>query len=158
PFFGKLQMKEISVEAVQSFVSTSSDNPKTIRNCVMTLRMIWNSATAWGYVAHDPFKGLVLPEYVKPEQPCFAPEQAKAIIEKLEEPYHTIGWALAETGIRRGEVCGLNVGSVALDANVIIVRNAVSRGQLGSTKARRPRVVAISSALCARLKLYIAGR
>lgn len=124
----------------------------------MTLRMIWNSATAWGYVTHDPFKGLVLPEYVKPEQPCFTPQQAKAILGKLEEPYHTVGWVLAETGIRRGEVCGLNVGSLIPEANAIMVRNAVSRGELGSTKAKKPRVFAISGALCERLKLYAGHR
>jgi integrase len=143
---------------VQSFVSASRDNPKTIRNCIMTLRMIWNSATAWSYVTHDPFRRLILPEYIKPEQPCFTPEQGKAIIEKLAEPYRTAWWVLAESGIRRGEVCGLKVGSVLLDANAVVVRNAVSCGKLSSTKAKRSRVFAISNALCERLKLYMGNR
>ena len=146
------------MEAVQSFVSMSSDNPKTIRNCVMTMRMIWNSATAWGYVTHDPFKGLVLPEYIKPEQPYFAPEQAKAIFDNMEEPYHTVGWVLAESGIRHGEVCGLNVGSVSVECCTITVRHSVSCGELTTTKSKRPRVFAISKALCERLKMFIGDR
>ena len=46
----------------RQFVSDCHCNPKTIRNLVATLRMMWNSARAWGYVAHNPFDGLVLPK------------------------------------------------------------------------------------------------
>ena len=68
PRLGTVAMKDISGELVQSFVADCDVNPKTVKNLIATLRTMWNSAKAWGYVGHDPFDGLVLPEWRKEEQ------------------------------------------------------------------------------------------
>jgi len=83
---------------------------------------MWNSAKAWDYVSHDPFSGLVLPKWDAPEQPVFSPEQVKRIIAAAEPPYDTVFWLVAQTGIRRGEVCALDVGHVNLTERVIVVK------------------------------------
>src|SRR6266704_6418505 len=62
PELGDCALKDLDGQKIQAFVSNCNTNPKTIRNLVATLRMMWNSARAWGYVAHDPFDGLVLPK------------------------------------------------------------------------------------------------
>ena len=63
PEFENFQLKDIDAIALQSFVASSSElSPKTIRNFIITLRMMWNSARAWGFVAHNPFEGVVMPK------------------------------------------------------------------------------------------------
>jgi hypothetical protein len=52
---------------VQMFVQDTKLSVKSRLNLVRTLRMMWNSAKAWNYVTHDPFDGLVLPDYDPPE-------------------------------------------------------------------------------------------
>ena len=55
-----------------------------------------------------------------------AAEDVKRIIAASKAPYDTIWRLVAETGIRRGETCGLNVGDVDLANRVITVRRSVS--------------------------------
>ena len=87
------------------------------------MRIMWNSARGWGYVTHDPFAGLVLPEPEPAEQPHFSVEQAKQIIALAKPPFNIVFWLIFETGIRRGEVCALNVSHVDLTNRIIVVRN-----------------------------------
>ena len=90
-------------------------NAKTIRNLVATLRMLWNSARAWGYVAHDPFDGLVLPKRGLVHALTFSLEETRVIIASCSEPYRTFYLILAETGIRGGEICALRVTDLDLE-------------------------------------------
>lgn len=61
PELGACALKDLDGQRLQAFVSRCRCNSKTIRHLVATLRMMWNSARAWGYVARDPFDGLVCP-------------------------------------------------------------------------------------------------
>ncbi len=143
---------------MQSFVSDCSLNPKTIRNLVGTLRILWNSAREWDYVSHDPFSGLVLPEWDVPEQPVFSPENMRSIIAAADSPYDTIFWLVAQTGIRRGEICALDVGHVDLAAHLIVVKRSRNGRYITETKSRKPRVFSISPRLAERLKSFVDGR
>jgi len=62
PSLALVSVKDSDGEKLQALVSSCQCNAKTIRNLVATLRMMWNSARAWGYVAHDPFDWLALPK------------------------------------------------------------------------------------------------
>jgi len=46
-----------------------------IRNLIALLGMMWSQAKAWGYVQHDPFWGLVLPERDPPNERCLMLEE-----------------------------------------------------------------------------------
>jgi hypothetical protein len=62
PYFGHLQMREIELEEVQRFVSSVKVSAKTAKNLFATMQMLWKSARAWSYVAHDAVSGVVLPK------------------------------------------------------------------------------------------------
>jgi integrase len=132
-------MKDIGGQMVQEFVQDTMLSVKSRLNLVRTLRMMWNSAKAWNYVTHDPFVGLVLPDYDPPEQPHRSTEEVKQIIALAKPPYNVVFWLIAETGIRRGEVCALNVGHVDLPNRLIVVRNSRFGKHITSNKSRRPR-------------------
>jgi integrase len=158
PKLGECELKDLDGQALQEFVCSCTCGAKTIRNLVMTLRMMWNSAKAWGYVAHDPFAGLVLPKITKREQPHFGIEAAKAIIERAEPPYDLALWTLFETGIRRGEVCALDVGDVHLDLTVLVVRRSRWGKHIAGNKSNRKRVCALSPQLAEKLRSLVVGR
>ena len=56
---GGMRLRDISTEVVQDVITLWSKpgkdkrSEKTIRNRVATLRLVWASAKAWGYVTHD---------------------------------------------------------------------------------------------------------
>ena len=89
---GDVSMKDISTELLQTVVTSwnGKRNPKTIRNRVGTFRLLWDSAKAWGYVAHTPYEGLVLPNWTPDEQPSFTVDEVKKIIAVAKPPYDVV--------------------------------------------------------------------
>lgn len=158
PYFGGFKLTEIQGELVQQFVAKLTGSAKTARNMVATMRMVWKTAKAWGYVAHDPCASVVLPDYQRPEQSCFTVEQVRRILDASPEPYRTLWWLVSETGIRRGEVCALQVGDVDTVGGVVVVRRAISAGKVSAPKSKRPRVLSFSPELLVKLRLLTEGR
>jgi integrase len=153
---GSCALKDLDGQRLQAFVSGCHCNSKTIRNLVATLRMMWNSARAWGYVAHDPFDGLVLPKRGLVHAFTFALEETKRIIGSASEPYRTFYSILAETGIRGGEICGLRVVDLDLENAVIQVCQNVWRGKIQTVKSRKGnRRFPISAELVEHLRAYL---
>jgi len=149
-FFDAFKLRDIQPQTVQTFVTACTSAPKTIRNAAMTLRSMWNTATAWGYVTHDPFKGIRLPLLQKQEQPYFTMHQMRRIIRRAQEPYQTMYWLASETGMRAGELCGLQWDDVR--DGYVEVRRGIWHGKQQTTKSTKPRTFAISAELQARLE------
>ena len=158
PHLGNVALKDLDSQRLQTFISDCQCNPKTIRNLVATLRMMWNSARAWGYVAHDPFDGLVLPKRGLVETFTFSLDEIKRILDSASKPYKTFYAILAETGIRGGEICALRVADLDLENAVIYVRQSVWRGQIQTVKSRKGnRRFPISPQLVEHLRAYLRG-
>jgi integrase len=158
---GDVLVKDIDCELIQAVVTSwkESRSTKTIRNRVATFRLIWDKAKAWRYVAHTAYEGLDLPVYIREEQPSFTAEDVKRIIAASKAPYDKIWRLVAETGIRRGEVCGLNVDDVDLATHTIAVKRSVSKKRkLKSPKNGKARVFALSPQLVEKLRPCVEGR
>jgi integrase len=161
PAFGEMPLSDIDGQTIQRSVTKWSSKvaPKTVRNILATMRIIWKTAPAWSYVEHDPFAALMLPRRGPIHRPTFTPRQAKAIITLAEEPFKAMFWILAETGMRGGEVCGLFVDDVDLPNLMIHVRRSAWRGKLQTPKtANAMRTFPISPDLAAHLTKYTAER
>jgi integrase len=156
PHLGNCALKDLDGQRIQAFVSGCPANPKTIRNLVATLRMMWNSARAWGYVAHDPFDGLVLPKRGLVPVFTLSLDEIKRVIAAADEPCRTFYMILAETGIRGGEICALRVDDLDLENAAIHVRQSVWRGKLQTVKSRRGnRRFSMSPELAQHLRSYL---
>ena len=158
PHLGTVAIKDLDGQRLQAFVSSCDCNAKSIRNLIATLRMMWNSARAWSYVAHDPFDGLVLPKRGIVRTFCLSLDQIKQIIQCASEPHKSFYCILAETGIRAGEICGLRTIDLDLENGVIHVRQSVWRGQIQTVKScKGNRRFPISPELVKRLTSYLRG-
>lgn len=156
PAFGERFLHELTPEMVQMFVAglrrTASE--KSVWNVVMTMRSIWRTAIDWGYTRERIF------DYVRvrmkpPEgiQRCFTAEDVRRILAVAVEPFRTFCWLAAETGMRAGELCGLQWQDVDTELQVIHVRRSAWRGHLTAPKTRYGlRTIAVSDALLDRLK------
>jgi integrase len=137
PELGTCALKDLDGQRLQAFISSCHCNPKTIRNLVATLRMMWNSARAWGYVAHSPFEGLVLPKRGLVRAFTLSLEEIQRLVNSASEPYKTFYSILAETGIRGGEICALRIADLDLGNAVIHVQQSVWGGQTQTVKSRK---------------------
>jgi integrase len=157
PFFGHLQMKDIYPEEVQRFISSANVSAKTKKNLFATMQMLWKSARAWGYVAHDAVSEVVLPKRQRSAQRFFSVEEIQRLLEAAPEPYLTLFWIAAETGMRAGELCGLRLSDFDLGRRLVRVNRGVWRGKVQSTKSEhRDRCFALSPLLCAHLAEFFA--
>lgn len=156
-YFGKLPVSELSAHKIQRWLATVKGiGPKTKSNYIKTLRMMWNSAKAWGYVTGDPFDGVVLPERGLVNAPSFSIDEAVQVVRKADEPAKTMFWILAETGMRGGELCGLFVSDIDLDRRIIKVQRSAWRGKLQTPKSKAAvRMFDISVNLSEHLRSYI---
>jgi len=156
PQLGDCPLKDLDGQRLQGFVSACGCNSKTVRNLVGTVRMMWNSARAWGYVAHDPFDGLVLPKRDLARTFNLSLDEIRRVLDIASEPYKTFYSILAETGIRGSEICGLSLTDLDLENRVIHVRQSVWRGQIQTVKSRKGnRRFPISPELADHLRSYL---
>jgi integrase len=138
------------------FVQRCSLAPKSCHNLVLTLRMMWSSAKAWGYVSHDPFEGLVLPKIARQARFFFTLDEIQRIIAAASGPLKSFYWLAAETGMRAGELCGLRIEDVDLGQCFVNVKQSVWRGKLQTPKtANSIRQFAISQKLASHLRAYL---
>ncbi len=135
PFFGHRQMREIEPEEVQQFVSSVKLSAKTAKNLFATIQMLCKSARTWGYIAHDPVSGIVLPKRHRAASRFFSVEEALSILAAAPEPYHTFYWLALETGMRAGELCGLRVNDFDFERGLVSVKQSVWRGKFQSPKS-----------------------
>ncbi len=154
PFFGRWQMREIGPEEVQRFVSSVKVSGKTAKNLFATMQMLWKSARAWSYVAHDAVSEVVLPKRQRVARRFFSIEEVQRILTSTAEPYHTFYWLAVETGMRAGELCGLRVSDFDFERGLVSVRQSVWRGKFQSPKSEN---AVRSFALSPRLLEHIAG-
>ena len=163
PMLGDVAMKDINTELLQSGVaywSSRGMHPKTIKNLIAQLRSMWNSAQAWEYVNEsDPFKRLRLPGVDEPDQPVFDPEAVRNLISAAQPPYDTVFWLVAQTGIRRGELCALDVGDVDYRGIPTVTARHIRSGKhITDTKSRKKREFKLSPRLAERLRQFTDGR
>jgi integrase len=158
PVLGDVCMKEITAQRVQAMIAgkAGSVSAKSVRNLIALLGMMWNHAKAWGYVQHDPFWGLVLPERDPLSERSLTLEEMKAVILAANEPYKTYYWILAETGVRAGEIGGLPVTNLLLDQGAIRIAQSVWHGKIQTVKSKKGnRICEISPLLVEHLRRYL---
>jgi integrase len=148
---------------IQRFVNTSEKSPKTVKNAVSVLMVMWDMATAWGYVQHNPFpRGtngrllLKLPAVVKGKGYNFTVEETLAIIDKAQGRWKVFFRILAETGMRPGELAGLRVCDVG--PRVIRIAQSVWQQKVQTPKTENAvRAFAISAALGEAIREMVHG-
>jgi integrase len=128
-------MKDIGTEEVQMFVSSVRLSAKTKKNLHATMQMLWKSARAWGYVAHDAVSDVVLPKRHRVARRFFSIEEVQRILAAAPEPLHTFFWLAVETGMRAGELCGLRSNDFDFTRGLVHVGQSVWRGKFQSPKS-----------------------
>jgi len=173
PFLGDRCLKDVNAELIQVFISGIKAAPKTVRNIYVTLQIMWKSARAWGYVAHDCVSDVVLPKPRRSERFFFTLEEAQRILTTGDfcvwprsrsranvikaEPYRTFYWIAVETGLRAGELCGLRVDDLDLERCLLRVEQSSWRGKLQLPKTENAvRSLAISPELALHVRDFIA--
>jgi integrase len=158
PFFGKINVNEIQLQTIQSFIREYEGqvSNKTLHNLVTLLKVMLvsgkgSSAIKQGYLRHDPTLGLELPRLeirtiVPPTQ-----EQVWKLINVASffgRNLDVMVYLGAFAGIRRGELLALMNTDIDWDKKEIVINKALTRfpaknethlwrWKVGPTKSKR---------------------
>jgi len=110
---------------------TSGLSPATIARRATSIRLFFAWASAQGHVEHDPASLLVIPKVPKRLPHVLQQEQATAVMDRValraddNSPVHVRDQAILEllyaSGIRVGELVGLDLGDIDNSRNTIRV-------------------------------------
>lgn len=96
----------------------------TVKHVHRVLHGMFKLAVDWKYVPENPAATARLPKYERPEVHTWTDDQLHSFIRAVDEhPWRAGYMTAAATGMRRGEVCGLQWGNVDLDQGLIQIRN-----------------------------------
>jgi integrase len=137
PELGKLRLDQIGPENQQVFVnSLQGASRKTVLNILSTISSMLDTAKNWGYSAREiELTKLVLPERNSCVAPHFTRSQVESILNLAEQPWRTLFIVLALTGMRAGEVLGLQWADIDFDHRCIHIRRSAWYGKVQSTKS-----------------------
>jgi integrase len=157
---GKVLLHELTPQMQQNFVTLLSTkvSRKTALNVLGTLSSMMRTAKSWGYCTQPVATSeLALPaDKIRKQTRFFNGEEARKIIMFAIEPYRIMFAIAAMTGLRVGEVVGLQKDDLDFKHRVIEVRRSAWYGQVQTVKSRASRApVAMAGALATLLQEFL---
>ncbi|HEX3955598.1 MAG TPA: GntR family transcriptional regulator, partial [Trebonia sp.] len=136
--------------------------PNTIRGIHSILSGAFAAAQRWEWIDRNPAESAKAPTAIRQTIPATSPEAVAKVIAEARRRNAALGlylWLVVVTGVRRGELCGLQVRDVHLDQGLIHVAfNYVVRGGQRvrkDTKTHQDRWLAIDPDTCALIADYL---
>ena len=157
PAFGHYQMTDIMTGHLQAFVSgrLKSVSAKTVTNEIVVIKEMFKHALRWGYLKLNPAEYLERPRVVKPEIEVLAPAEIEAFLENATGHYRTAFFTDSLTGMRAGELWGLQWGDIDWNSKRIHVRRSLWKGQFQTPKTKNSnRQIDIPNSLIHELKKW----
>lgn len=164
--FSETALKELRPDAVKEWLTSLTDaglSSSTVTKSLKLLRMVMEDAVNMGALDSNPTRGVKPPKLTKSKPGINALDAAgasslSAVLENLAPTPATVAAMIAlNTGLRQGEVCGLQWRDYDEGAGVLWVRRALGKGKGGEyvkePKTGKARDVAITG----RLAAFLAG-
>ncbi len=167
PAFGKEPLTAITRPVVKAFVArlreqgtrqdTKGLSAASVRATLVPLRLILGEAADSGLIPSNPAVRIGKWNTRRTEREAegcdpFTSEELEAIMKTARDQVPIL-WPLVglwvQSGMREGEVFGLQWKDLDLQAGTAIVRRTLSRGRLGSPKTGKSRLVTITHPLLA---------
>jgi integrase len=142
PFFGARQLAEVTLASVQEFIKTllgKGLSAKTIGNVIVILKEMFKHAVQWGYLDANPVQYVERPRGEDKEMDVLTPEEVRRLLDAQEEPLRTLLLTAVLTGMRQGELFGLQWEDIDFARHQVHVRRSLWHGTLGTPKSRRSR-------------------
>ena len=139
PFFGAMALAEVRLASVQEFIKAllgKGLSPKTIGNVIVILKEMFKHAVQWGHLDANPAQYVERPRGEDKEMDVFTPEEIRRLLDAQEEPLRTLLLTAVLTGMRQGELFGLQWEDIDFARQLIHVRRSLWRGTLGHTEVQ----------------------
>ena len=166
PAFGDQRMDRITTEHIRRFFKEKQEatsektsrslSKKTLINTLRLLNSIFNFAMVIELLVKNPCKAIKLPRAPRREMDFLRPEEVRAFLGAFtDEEMRCLFTTAVMTGMRRGEILGLQWDDVDFKGNVIRVRRSISNGEIQLPKTEKSRrAVQVGPALLKTLRAH----
>jgi len=127
PVLGGLNLSEISTHKIQSLMASllSGRNPNTVNKHLTMLKTLFKHARKWGHLTLSPAEDIQKYRCEPREMDCLTPAEVQIMLKNADEPHRTLFLTAILTGLRRGELLGLQWGDIDWRSSVIRVRRSL---------------------------------
>jgi integrase len=167
PVFGDHWLTDISTDKLQKYIakrlqavkpkSKKKISPKTVINELVPLKEMLKHAVRWGYLRSSPAEYIEKPRVERDEMDILTPEEVNLFLNEVILTHKPFFMMAVLTGMRRGELLGLQWGDIDWKHNQIHVRQQLCNvaKKLSSPKSRYSRRrIDMSPTLVAELKRH----
>lgn len=127
PVFGERKIAGITREGIQIFLAEKAK--KYSRSALKSMRTVLSMTLGWaadcGWLPNNPCTRIKLPRETGGKhitRALLKPEQIASLCAKLEEPYSTLVWLIAATGLRIGEAIAIQWEDINKDGVLSVSR------------------------------------
>ena len=155
PAFGRYSMPDIVTGHLQAFVAERLKvvSAKTVINEIVVMKEMFRHALRWGYLKHNPAEYVDRPRSVKPDIEILSPEEVEKVLSVAQSHYRLAFLTGFLTGMRAGELWGLQWSDVDWNSKRLYVRRSLWKGQFGTPKSKcSVRMIDIPESLVKELK------
>jgi integrase len=150
PVFGHIRLDKIMPIHIVNFLSSEKrqdgkEGPLasgTLEYLYRILKNIFSRATEWRIIKNNPVADVKKPKVIQKEIDVYDENEISILFDALEkEPFH---WQMLillaiTTGLRRGELVGLEWKHINLDTGVIEVKQSISLSENGERIITEPK-------------------
>ncbi len=138
PVFGQYQMTSIKTGKLQAYIADRLQqvSPKTVINEVVVIKRMFKHAHRWGYLKQNPTDLIDRPKVTKSEIEILNPDEVQLLLDNATSHYRVAFLTDVLTGLRAGELWGLQWGDVDWNSKQIYVRRSLWRGNFQTPKSK----------------------
>ncbi|MBI3314676.1 MAG: site-specific integrase, partial [Candidatus Omnitrophica bacterium] len=129
PALGNLLLSQITPHRIQSLLASYQRerhlSAKTLRCLLTTLKTMLKHAKQWNHLRENPAEGVKPPRLEEREMDFLHPGEIQLLLKHSDEPHRTLFLTAILTGMRRGELLGLQWGDIDWHNNLIHVRRSL---------------------------------
>jgi len=156
-FFGEMKLEAIDGNALRAYAAMLTSKNVQVKGGVNLVRSVLRAAHDSGCLERLPD----LPRLVKASRKLpdtFGEDELTAIASNAQGWLATVVQLSAQAGLRMGEALAIEVGDVDFEQGALMVRRALSGGEVLSPKSGDGRVVPLTPELTAHLRPATDGR
>lgn len=159
PYFGAKQVREITTRDIDDFLSKLTVSRKTKKNIFTTLKLILKQGRAWGNLREDVWTMAKKIGKSQSNVQAYTDAEVEDILTRSAGASRLYYWLAVETGLRKGEECGLRVCDFDPTRKLLHIRQAVWRGKVQTPKTPNAiRDIPVPNEIVEALRVHIGSR
>jgi len=134
--FGEYKLSAITTGLLQGYVAQRNKlvSAKTVCNEIVVMKRMFKHAYRWGYVKYDSALIVDRPKLTKSEIDILQPNEVQLFLQNTEGHYRVAFLTAVLTGVRAGELWGLQWGDIDWNSKQIHVRRSLWKGKFQTPK------------------------